>query len=70
MLFVALWVTVVYFPIAHMVWYWDGPDAITDAASLEKVTAGAWASAPPIEMNPVPHHIGRRGNGGAGAPIG
>jgi Amt family ammonium transporter len=29
-----------------MVWYWDGPDAITDAASLEKVTAAAgwlWA---------------------------
>ncbi len=26
MLFVALWVTLVYFPIAHMVWYWEGPD--------------------------------------------
>ena len=32
MVFVALWVTVVYFPIAHMVWYWAGPDAIADAA--------------------------------------
>lgn len=32
MLFVALWVTLVYFPIAHMVWYWGGPDAIGDAA--------------------------------------
>ncbi len=32
MLFVALWVTLVYFPIAHMVWYWDGPDAIATAA--------------------------------------
>jgi Amt family ammonium transporter len=32
MLFVALWVTFVYFPIAHMVWYWGGPDAIGDAA--------------------------------------
>ncbi len=32
MLFVALWVTFVYFPIAHMVWYWDGPDAIAAAA--------------------------------------
>ena len=31
-LFVALWVTFVYFPIAHMVWYWGGPDAIGDAA--------------------------------------
>jgi Amt family ammonium transporter len=32
MLFIALWVTFVYFPIAHMVWYWAGPDAIADAA--------------------------------------
>ena len=32
MLFVLLWVTLVYFPIAHMVWYWAGPDAIGDAA--------------------------------------
>jgi Amt family ammonium transporter len=31
-LFVPLWVTFVYFPIAHMVWYWAGPDAITNAA--------------------------------------
>ena len=26
MLFVVLWLTIVYFPIAHMVWYWAGPD--------------------------------------------
>ena len=26
MLFVVLWLTIVYFPIAHMVWYWSGPD--------------------------------------------
>src|SRR5688500_11907023 len=26
MLFVVIWLTVVYFPIAHMVWYWAGPD--------------------------------------------
>jgi Amt family ammonium transporter len=26
MLFVILWLTIVYFPIAHMVWYWAGPD--------------------------------------------
>jgi Amt family ammonium transporter len=32
MLFVALWVTLVYFPMAHMVWYWDGPDALAAAA--------------------------------------
>ncbi|MBV8238655.1 MAG: ammonium transporter [Sphingomonas sp.] len=32
MLFTLLWVTVVYFPIAHMVWYWGGPDAVAAAA--------------------------------------
>lgn len=32
MLFVALWVTFVYFPMAHMVWYWGGPDVFADAA--------------------------------------
>jgi Amt family ammonium transporter len=31
-LFIPLWVTVVYFPIAHMVWYWSGPGAIVSAA--------------------------------------
>jgi Amt family ammonium transporter len=46
LLFIVLWFTFSYLPLAHMVWYWDGPDAITDAASLEKVVAGAgflWA---------------------------
>ncbi|WP_420136761.1 ammonium transporter [Sphingomonas sp.] len=32
MLFVALWVTLVYFPIAHMVWFWGGPDTVAAAA--------------------------------------
>ncbi|MES2889593.1 MAG: ammonia channel protein, partial [Pseudomonadota bacterium] len=44
--FSVLWFTFSYLPIAHMVWYWDGPDAIKDAASLEAVTAAAgfmWA---------------------------
>jgi ammonium transporter, Amt family len=44
--FSAIWFTFSYLPMAHMVWYWAGPDAITDAASLEKVTAAAgylWA---------------------------
>ena len=30
--FITLWVTFIYFPIAHAVWYWAGPDAIGDAA--------------------------------------
>ena len=32
LLFVALWVTFVYFPMAHMVWYWGGPDVFAEAA--------------------------------------
>ena len=46
LLFCALWFTFSYLPVAHMVWYWDGPDAITDEKTLETVTAAAgwlWA---------------------------
>ncbi|ANI78063.1 MULTISPECIES: ammonium transporter [Sphingobium] len=31
MVFVVLWLTVIYFPMAHMVWYWAGPDFLVDA---------------------------------------
>src|SRR5450830_647822 len=31
--FVVLWFTFSYLPIAHMVWFWTGPDAIKDAAT-------------------------------------
>ncbi|GEP01966.1 ammonium transporter [Methylobacterium oxalidis] len=30
--FCILWVTLIYFPMAHMVWYWGGPDAVGNAA--------------------------------------
>ncbi|MBC9034656.1 ammonium transporter [Sphingomonas sp. JC676] len=30
-IFVIAWLTLVYFPIAHMVWYWAGPDYLPDA---------------------------------------
>ncbi|MBA4171483.1 MAG: ammonia channel protein [Hyphomicrobium sp.] len=40
MLFVTLWVTFVYFPIAHMVWYWAGPDALGDAAKAVAAASG------------------------------
>jgi Amt family ammonium transporter len=46
LLFSVLWFTFSYIPVAHMVWYWDGPDAITTAESLATVTANAgflWA---------------------------
>jgi ammonium transporter, Amt family len=38
-LFIPLWVTFVYFPIAHMVWYWAGPDAIDAAAKAVAAAA-------------------------------
>jgi Amt family ammonium transporter len=41
LLFIVIWFTFSYLPIAHMVWYWAGPDAYTDAAAAE--AAGATA---------------------------
>lgn len=40
MLFVVLWFTFGYLPVAHMVWFWTGPDAIT-AATVDAETAKA-----------------------------
>ncbi len=41
LLFMVLWFTFSYLPIAHMVWFWAGPDAYTDAAAGEAALAGA-----------------------------
>src|SRR5512140_2487347 len=41
LLFMVLWFTFSYLPMAHMVWYWDGPDAIKDDATLTAVQAAA-----------------------------
>jgi Amt family ammonium transporter len=41
LLFTVLWFTFSYIPIAHMVWYWDGPDAYTAADVVDKVNANA-----------------------------
>jgi Amt family ammonium transporter len=42
LLFVVIWFTFAYLPLAHMVWYWAGPDAYTsaDAAAAAGATAG------------------------------
>ncbi|KMO15125.1 ammonia channel protein [Methylobacterium indicum] len=32
LLFSTLWLIFIYFPMAHMVWYWGGPDAVGNAA--------------------------------------
>ena len=39
LLFLVIWFTCSYCPIAHMVWYWPGPDAYTAAAKPEAVSA-------------------------------
>jgi Amt family ammonium transporter len=41
LLFILLWFTFAYLPMAHMVWYWAGPDAYTDAAAAEAAAATA-----------------------------
>ena len=41
LLFIALWFTFSYLPMAHMVWYWAGPDAYIDAAAADKAGATA-----------------------------
>jgi Amt family ammonium transporter len=43
LLFIVLWFTFGYLPIAHMVWFWPGPDAITNTATLASESAkGGW----------------------------
>ena len=41
LLFILIWWTFAYLPIAHMVWYWAGPDAYTDAEAGAKAAATA-----------------------------
>lgn len=40
LLFTVLWVTLVYCPMAHMVWYWAGPDALGAAAKTVASATG------------------------------
>ena len=43
LVFIVIWFTFSYLPIAHMVWFWPGPDGIKDAATLATETAkGGW----------------------------
>jgi ammonium transporter, Amt family len=39
LLFLVIWFTFGYCPVAHMVWYWPGPDAYTSAATADAVSA-------------------------------
>jgi Amt family ammonium transporter len=41
LIFMVIWFTFSYLPVAHMVWYFNGPDAYTDASVVDKVNATA-----------------------------
>ena len=41
LLFMVLWFTFSYAPIAHMVWYWMGPDAYASAAVVDEMNGKA-----------------------------
>jgi Amt family ammonium transporter len=44
--FAILWPLLVYYPMAHMVWWWPGPDAIALARPRRSSPGLIWASAP------------------------
>ena len=37
LLFIVIWFTFSYIPIAHMVWFWQGPDAYTSAKVVDEM---------------------------------
>jgi Amt family ammonium transporter len=41
LIFMVIWFTFSYLPVAHMVWFFAGPDAYTDAGVVDKVNATA-----------------------------
>ena len=41
LVFITLWFTFSYLPIAHMVWFWMGPDAYTDPKVIDAMNAKA-----------------------------
>ena len=41
LLFMVLWFTFSYLPVAHMVWFWMGPDAYTTAEVVDEMTSKA-----------------------------
>ncbi|HEY4213141.1 MAG TPA: ammonium transporter [Steroidobacteraceae bacterium] len=41
LVFLVIWFTFSYLPVAHMVWFWAGPDAYTSADVVDKTNATA-----------------------------
>ena len=57
--FITLWVTFIYFPIAHAVWFWQGPDAVGDAAkALAAATTPAAKTAAQAALDKVTGNAG------------
>ncbi len=57
LVFTILWVTFIYFPMAHMVWWWGGPDFLAEQQTLKLIaeaagdTAAAEAAAANLAAN-------------------
>jgi ammonium transporter, Amt family len=57
LVFIILWVTFIYFPMAHMVWWWGGPDFLAEQQTALLIaeaagdTAGAEAAAANLAAN-------------------
>ena len=68
LIFMVIWFTFAYAPIAHMVWFWMGPDAYTDPKLVDELNAKA---GPALAMGRArfrgrhrrAHQCGRRGSG-------
>ncbi|NBQ88416.1 MAG: ammonia channel protein, partial [Betaproteobacteria bacterium] len=41
LIFMVIWFTICYLPIAHMVWFWMGPDAYTDPSVVDDLNSKA-----------------------------
>ena len=59
MLFILLWVTFIYFPIAHWVWYVAAPDDVANAAkALAAAADGAAKQAAQAKLDEVTSSVG------------
>ena len=66
MLFILLWVTFIYFPIAHWVWYVAAPDDVADAAKALAAAADAAAkTAAQAKLDEVTGAVGWLAGAGA-----
>jgi Amt family ammonium transporter len=66
MLFILLWVTFIYFPIAHWVWYVAAPDDVANAAkALAAAADGAAKQAAQAKLDEVTSSVGWLAGAGA-----